>query len=377
MGIGERLLRWRWLSAALVAVSLVLVVGLAPARAMAAGYPDVARGSWYYDAVLWAQSHGVMGGYADGRFGPDDPLTREQAASVLYNYLGRGAAAPAASRSDVDQGAWYAKAVNWAVDTGTMRGYAASGTFGVGGRLTREELCATMSNACDANPSSASKAKFNSLADHGRTSPWARDAVAWAVDRGVVNGYSESNGTKTLRPQAQVTRAQMASIMKNAVDRGLLKRPSASSATRHTVGDLSFSVPNSWSIDTFFTSNSFFSAYPPISIDSQAGVSVVQTTIYRAKGQTLDEVASSNVGESGGEWGHVCIGNWTRGSDGRAVTYRFAVSGDSVGYVEWIFSGEETYKIEVTVPAAYGSRYRAAMLAIVDSAKLYNPQAPR
>lgn len=85
-----------------------------------AGLPDVDRSQWYHGAVDWALESGAMSGYASGLFGPGGPLAREQAAAVLYNLLGEGAGAPAAPHADVDASQWYARAVAWAVDRGVM-----------------------------------------------------------------------------------------------------------------------------------------------------------------------------------------------------------------------------------------------------------------
>lgn len=76
-------------------------------------FPDVAWGEWYFDAVARAAELGLMNGYGDGTFGPADGLTRERAAVALWNALAGGDdAAPAADRSDVEQGEWYSTAVN-------------------------------------------------------------------------------------------------------------------------------------------------------------------------------------------------------------------------------------------------------------------------
>lgn len=75
-----------------------------------------------------------MNGYGNSdRFGPNDPLVREQAAAVLYNLLGDGDdTAQAAPHSDVRQGEWYSSAVNWAIENDIMRGYSGSTEFGIG-----------------------------------------------------------------------------------------------------------------------------------------------------------------------------------------------------------------------------------------------------
>lgn len=203
-------------------VTMLVAVGLLPVRASASPFPDVPDDAWYAPAATWAKNNGVMSGYQDGRFAPEDELTREQAAGVFYNYLGDGVEGPATSLADVSQSGWYAKAVNWAVDTRAITGYS-GGSFGVGDSLTREQLAVIMARVCGVDLTSVDSSKYDALPDHGSTSSWARPSLAWAVQNGVIHGFSGANGTRTLAPQAKVTRAQMAAIMRNAVKGGLLK----------------------------------------------------------------------------------------------------------------------------------------------------------
>lgn len=86
-----------------------------------------------------------MSGYASGLFGPGGPLAREQAAAVLYNLLGEGAGAPAAPHADVDASQWYARAVAWAVSGGLLEGEEAPGggrALAPGRAVTRAEMAA-------------------------------------------------------------------------------------------------------------------------------------------------------------------------------------------------------------------------------------------
>ena len=90
-------------------------------------FSDVAEGAWYAEAVRWAAAEGVVGGYGDGRFGPDDPITREQLATILFRHLvGDGAAELAdwlRPYADADQiGAYAVPAMQWAVGHGVLKG---------------------------------------------------------------------------------------------------------------------------------------------------------------------------------------------------------------------------------------------------------------
>lgn len=184
-------------------------------------FPDIDQDEWYHDSVDWAIEGGVFHGYDDGTFGPDDVLTREQAAAVLYNYLGGEPGAPGSGLSDVSED-WYTDAVNWAVANGIMTGYEGAGAFGVGDALTREQFCSVVAKAMGADLEGVDASVLDGFSDADSVSGWARSAVAWAVQAGVVNGVENPDGTRSLQGARDITRAEMAAMMKNAVDAGVL-----------------------------------------------------------------------------------------------------------------------------------------------------------
>lgn len=183
-------------------------------------FADVTASDWFFEATNYASEHGIMNGH-DGAFEPEESLTRAQAAQVLYNYLGNGAIAQPAQLSDVDQGQWYAKAVNWAVEADVMEGLSGTGTFGVDEALSREQLALVMARIAHADTASANRDAFDALPDRGETSPWAVDAVIWATDAGVINGKVTPSAT-LLAPKESITRAQMAQVMMNSLENGLI-----------------------------------------------------------------------------------------------------------------------------------------------------------
>ncbi len=183
-------------------------------------FADVEPGEWYFEAATWAKGNGVMHGYGDGTtFGPEDVLTREQAAVVLWNAIGGGEVVGSRGMSDVDEGEWYADAVNWCVANHVMDGYG-GGVFGVGDVLTREQLACTVAKAVGGTASDPGAAA--GLPDAGEVSDWAADGVAWAVENGVIAGV-EVDGGRELQPQGEVTRGQMAAIIMNAVREDVLE----------------------------------------------------------------------------------------------------------------------------------------------------------
>ena len=189
------------------------------------GFTDVDQSQWYHAAIDWAVDNGVMSGYANtALFGPLDGLMREQAATVLWNVQGDGVEnAPAAPQTDVDQFQWYAPYVNWAVAEGVMNGYSGSALFGIGQALTREEFAAVVANAAGADVASADPAALEAFEDPSSVSGWAVPVVAWAVENGVLNGIDLGDGVRALEGGRTVTRAEMAAMVMNAVDAGVLE----------------------------------------------------------------------------------------------------------------------------------------------------------
>ncbi|MBM6905983.1 S-layer homology domain-containing protein [Collinsella tanakaei] len=190
-------------------------------------FTDLEDGAWYLDAVGYAYRHDLMGGYGGtSLFGPDDGLLREQAAQVVWNLMGEGdGSRPAAPHADVAQGQWYSPAVNWAVDAKVMDGYDAD-TFGVGDALTREQFAAVVAKAAGADVSAADAASLDVFSDAEDVSGWAVQTMAWAVETGIINGVEGEDGSRSLDATRALTRAEMAAMVMNAVDKGVLTLPS-------------------------------------------------------------------------------------------------------------------------------------------------------
>ena len=118
---------------------------------------------------------------------------------------------------DVAWGEWYFDAVTRASELGLMNGYD-DGTFGPADGLTREQFCAVIANAAGADLEGQDESALGAFADAPGVSAWARPAVAWAVERGVISGVEQADGSRTLDATRVLTRAEMAAMMVNAVD---------------------------------------------------------------------------------------------------------------------------------------------------------------
>lgn len=125
-----------------------------PAVQDASPFADVPAGTWYTDAVIWGAANGIVEGYGDGRFGPTDPVTREQVASILYRYTAyRGVDVSAEASLDgyVDEASvstWAEQAVEWAVAEGLISGTDAKALMPAG-RASRAETAQILMGLCE------------------------------------------------------------------------------------------------------------------------------------------------------------------------------------------------------------------------------------
>ena len=149
-------------------------------RSHALPFADASEGQWYSEPVRWAWLHGVMIGYADGSglFGTGDELTRAQMAAVLHNAAGRPEVEVTGLPSDCDASAWYAQAVAWALEQGIFHGYGDGSAFGPDDPLTREQAACVLHNAAG-GPASGSD--LSSFSDSGEVSEWAEASIEWDV----------------------------------------------------------------------------------------------------------------------------------------------------------------------------------------------------
>ena len=175
-------------------------------------FADVSEGDWYYEAVRFVQEQGLMNGYSDGRFGPNDTLSRSQLAQILFNKEGRPGVDYLLDFPDVAGEAWYTEAIRWAASQGIVGGYG-NGTFGPNDPITREQLAVMLWRYSGSPAATNKELHFN---DTDEISGFALDAMRWAVENGILNGYGDGR----LGPQGQATRAQVAQMLKNFIEKG-------------------------------------------------------------------------------------------------------------------------------------------------------------
>ncbi len=175
-------------------------------------FTDVTSGDWFYDAVAYVYDKGMMEGTTDTTFAPTMNLTRSMIAQVLYNLEERPEAPGAAGFPDVAAGAWYADAVNWAAARGIVKGYD-TGAFGPEDSVTREQLAAILYRYAQVKGYDTTRGGMavREFSDSASISDWAQEAMAWAVNAQVLSG----KGNGVLDPQGTATRAEVAQMLMN------------------------------------------------------------------------------------------------------------------------------------------------------------------
>ena len=186
-----------------------------PAAPVGLPFADVSGSDWFYNDVRYVYEKGIMDGTGADRFSPNAPLTRAMIVTILYRMAGSPAMSGASDFKDVDSNKWFAKAVAWAAANGIVNGYG-SGLFGPNDPVTREQLAAILYRYAVYGGMTAVTLEENlgSFADTAQLSAYAIQAMNWAVGQGLING-SGSN----LVPKAQATRAQVAAIIHRYLER--------------------------------------------------------------------------------------------------------------------------------------------------------------
>ena len=174
-------------------------------------FSDLDPAAWYHDGIHAALERGVMNGYEDGTFRPDSPTGRAMLVTMLWRMDGQPQVRYDLHFADVPYGAWFTEAVRWAVSAGIVSGYDAS-SFGPNDGVTREQLAAILYRFASLRTKaslSGAKDLSGSFGDAGSVSPWALDAMRWAVGAGLINGTGDGN----LSPGGQASRAQVAAVL--------------------------------------------------------------------------------------------------------------------------------------------------------------------
>ena len=172
-------------------------------------FTDVSRNDWFYGDVSYVYENGIMDGVSAETFAPNATLTRGMIVTILYRMENKPAVTGASKFTDVDANEWYGAPVAWAAGNGIVTGYSET-TFGPNDPVTREQLAAILYRYAVYKGMSAVTLEQNPsrFTDTDQISAYAVPAMNWAVGKGLINGADGK-----LSPKASATRAQVAAII--------------------------------------------------------------------------------------------------------------------------------------------------------------------
>lgn len=192
-------------------LTVSMVLGLLPSSALAtgsAGFKDVRDGDWFYEAVEYVTAEELMVGVGGNKFDPNGQTTRAMVVTVLYR-MEDSPVAGGAGFADIEDGKWYTNAILWAQSNGIVNGYN-DGTFRPNTPMTREEMVAVIYRYSTYKGQDVSESTAMSVfSDHASIHSYASDAMSWAVAVGLIKGFPDG----TIRPQGESNRAQLATVL--------------------------------------------------------------------------------------------------------------------------------------------------------------------
>lgn len=182
-------------------------------------YVDVESDAWYYDAVGYNYFKGIMKGMDHTHFAPGEGLERAQFATIIHRMDGEPKVTYMNQFPDVLNGEWYTDAVLWAESTGVVTGYTDSGLFRPEQNISREQMAVMLYRYANYKKYDVTKkADFTEFADAGDVSDYAKEAMSWAVGNGIITGKNEPAG-KLLDPQGDATRAECAVVVQRFMEK--------------------------------------------------------------------------------------------------------------------------------------------------------------
>ncbi len=185
-----------------------------PSGDSAPTFKDLPPGYWAGADIEYLAAGGYLKGYDDDTFRPDQPVTRAEFAAMLVHVLGMPYASGTEAFSDVHPGDWYYGAVGAGLSGGLLSGYS-DGRFGPDDPVTREQLASMLGRALAGKEGQQTAAALQTdlslqFKDAGEVSDWARSAVAMLTGRDLAHGYEDGN----FRPKAPATRAECAVMLR-------------------------------------------------------------------------------------------------------------------------------------------------------------------
>lgn len=179
-------------------------------------FTDLSKNHWSATAVQWLKNKGVVNGTDTGAFEPERAVTREEFTKMLVAICGFKLSDTTATFADLESGAWYVPYIMIAKEQGIVNGIDEV-TFGVGQRITRQDMAVMTSNAIKAkNVSLKAVNIYSEFADDSEIADYAADAIKALFEAGIINGKGENN----FDPSGSATRAEAAKIIYEAFKGG-------------------------------------------------------------------------------------------------------------------------------------------------------------
>ena len=178
-------------------------------------FTDVTK-NWAYPGIQYCVTHGIMGGMGDGTFAPTGTTTRAQIVQILYNLEGTPAVSGTTPFTDLTAN-WYKPAILWAYQNNVVAGKSPT-TFDPEGPVTREQIAVILTQYMFhvlKMERTWTPADLSAFPDGAQVSGWAKEAMQDAVALGLINGTKASDGLVYLDPQGSATRQQVATILMN------------------------------------------------------------------------------------------------------------------------------------------------------------------
>lgn len=235
-------------------LSIVMVLGLLPASAFAANdtsaFSDVKTSAWYHEDVQYVSENGLMKGTGENLFSPDATTTRGMIVTILYRLEGEPSPTGACPFQDVASGKYYEKAITWAAENGIVSGFSAD-TFGPDQNITREQMATIIYRYSEYKGYDVSKqSNLSTFSDAGEVNDWAKTAMAWTNAEELITGTSST----TLSPKGNATRAQVAVILQRFCENVVAKaddKPEETPKSEFTVTfDLNYGTAGTYKTET-------------------------------------------------------------------------------------------------------------------------------
>ncbi len=178
-------------------------------------FSDVKDGIWYYDTVKYVTENGIMNGVEEGKFAPDDTLTRAMLVTILYRVEGSPEVSAESKFTDVKGSDWYGAPIVWASENGIVNGVSET-EFAPNNNITREQIAAIIYRYASAKGYDVTQGGMavREFEDYETISGWAREAMQWAVNAKLISGTTAT----TVAPLENATRAQAATIIMRFIE---------------------------------------------------------------------------------------------------------------------------------------------------------------